>query len=41
MMPYKVKAQFRAVKDLSGNTSTIPANHVIAIGAMPLLVGMD
>jgi polysaccharide biosynthesis protein PslG len=35
---YNVKSQFRTVKDLSGNASTVPENRVVAIGAMPILL---
>jgi len=38
---YTVGSQFRSVKDLSGKAATIPANHVVDIGAKPILIGMD
>jgi hypothetical protein len=38
---YKVEGQFRSVKDLSGNTSAIPATHTVQIGAKPILIAMD
>ena len=39
--PYTAASQFRSVTDLSGKTSAIPANHVVDIGAKPVLIGMD
>jgi len=41
MTPYTAAGQFRSVTDLSGKTSAIPANHVVDIGAKPILIGMD
>jgi polysaccharide biosynthesis protein PslG len=38
---YTAASQFRSVTDLKGKTSTIPANHVVDIGAKPILIGMD
>ncbi len=38
---YKVASQFRSVKDLNGNTSTLAASHMVEIGAKPLLMGTD
>jgi hypothetical protein len=40
-MSYTVGSQFRSLKELSGKASTIPANHVVDIGAKPILIGMD
>jgi hypothetical protein len=37
-MPHKVGSEFQIVKDLSGNTAAIPANHVVQIGAKPVLI---
>jgi hypothetical protein len=38
---YTVGSQFRSVKELSGKSSTIPSNHVVQIGAKPILIGID
>jgi hypothetical protein len=38
---YTVASQFRSMKDLSGKTSALPANHIVDIGAKPILIGMD
>jgi len=38
---YTAASQFRSVKDLSGKTSPLPANHIVDIGAKPILIGMD
>jgi hypothetical protein len=40
-MSYQADGQFHTIRDLSGNTSAIAANHKVEIGAMPLLMGMD
>ena len=39
--PYTTASPFRSITDLSGKTSAIPANHVVDIGAKPILIGMD
>jgi hypothetical protein len=38
---YTAPSQYRNVTDLAGRTVPIPANHVIDIGAKPVLLGMD
>ncbi|MGC2448811.1 MAG: hypothetical protein WA477_14280 [Candidatus Sulfotelmatobacter sp.] len=38
---YTAKSQFRTATDLTGNTFTVPANHVVGIGASPLLLAMQ
>jgi len=38
---YTAGREFRSVKDLSGNTSAIPANRTVQIGAKPILTTTD
>jgi polysaccharide biosynthesis protein PslG len=38
---YNVKGDFHSIRDLSGKTTPVPANRVVAIGAMPVMIAAN